>query len=630
MGEGGLESQNTFTGENNGRPSFISRVIALAVMWSIALCGLLFKTYEIQIISGEQLSRLAQAQQSERVVISEPRGRILDRNGKDLLLNDTGSPHEVASRSIVAVFPSSINNPEAVTDFFKPYGADVREFVLRRLELGKPFFVTLDAKVSQDAKGIIPVDAQSIAQSPANTDSAIETPNQAASHYEVLEPTGVEGVVLVRVPERAGKGSLGLDLTGYIDPVLGKGVTGIENAMEPWLRGSGFRAVCRFLDGGGVPLKGLGYIIKEETTFPGHDVVLTLDSDLQALVEEAVNETMSEGEGAALVMNGVTGEVLAIAGYPRAVPLRTDIELDPDGASFDDRGYFQDQRTPVNMALRAYEAGFLLDLFSMAVEVDDNRVSGGLKASDAGSDAGPIASFKEDSDHSTALSELSPEECENKPLLARNHGVIDHDIIDDDVIRLAESFGFGKASHLGLNEEEVPSLFLRNNPTNSKEEPVKTDDDGEMMESRKEDRLRVNVLQMAQCIAGITENGWVPGAWCIKGIRYRNGPFALEFEPPRRNQSFGKGVAALLTTLLFKKGQSDVFEGINHVVVDYKNTSWCLGLVSISRHSSPLRLVVVVVKEIPAKGVENAPNLTFIRIENGIKELQFDGITYSR
>ncbi|HHY37772.1 MAG TPA: hypothetical protein GX507_02475, partial [Clostridia bacterium] len=306
---------------------FRRRVLALAVTLSLLLYVLLSRDYEIQVISGDELARLAEAQQCEKVVIAEPRGRILDRNGKSLVREGWGYG--------AAVFPSSVVDAMEVARFLRAQSPPGQKVIVEKIRAGKPFLVSVDlADVEEFTADALGKGGRSTACFPSTvTGNGGSWRDHIADEVAVFA-TPVPGVVLVRIPDRIGIGSLTSDLIGFYDPVSRKGLTGIERAMDSWLRGVGYRAVYRFTDGGGKPLQGLGYVVREESTFRGHDIILTVDYRIQKIVEDALKRWVRRG--AAMVMDAETGEVLAAAGVPS-------------------------KRTAKTMWTRGYDAGFLVD-----------------------------------------------------------------------------------------------------------------------------------------------------------------------------------------------------------------------------------------------------------------------------
>lgn len=113
---------------------------------------------------------------------------------------------------------------------------------------------------------------------------------------------------------------------GYeLNDVIGK--TGIEKVFEKYLKGTdGIKQVDISVDG----VVTDEYI--EQEAKAGSDVVLTIDAELQKITEQALEEDIKKmqngtlvgartaSEGAAVVINVKTGEVLAMASYPNYDP----------------------------------------------------------------------------------------------------------------------------------------------------------------------------------------------------------------------------------------------------------------------------------------------------------------------
>ena len=109
--------------------------------------------------------------------------------------------------------------------------------------------------------------------------------------------------------------TLAAALIGFVSPD-GRGVSGLEFQCEAWLHGeNGVKAIIRdarrkafwLADGGYRPAR------------DGFNVVLTIDSEIQATVERTLAQAVQRHEaesGVGLVMNPKTGAVLAMANYP--------------------------------------------------------------------------------------------------------------------------------------------------------------------------------------------------------------------------------------------------------------------------------------------------------------------------
>ncbi len=143
-----------------------------------------------------------------------------------------------------------------------------------------------------------------------------------ASAGQVEELRKVRGVHLEPVYRRAyPSGGLARDLLGELDDSAG-GRSGLERALDTLLRGIPGRATY-LRDRGGRKYLSPDRLIRSPT--PGHDVLLTLDAELQSIAEAGLERTLDEQDAAAgdvVLVEPASGEVLALASRVRR----------PDGA----------------------------------------------------------------------------------------------------------------------------------------------------------------------------------------------------------------------------------------------------------------------------------------------------------
>lgn len=172
-----------------------------------------------------------------------------------------------------------------------------------------------------------------------------------------------------------------------IDDIVGK--TGIEYLFEEKLRGEdGEKQVEMSVDG---TITG-EYV--SENAIAGSDVVLTIDSNLQKVTQDAlencINKIKSGGfsqtydaqGGAAVVMNVNTGEVLATASYPTYEP-----QWFVGGISQQNWAYLRDDtRHPqLNKAIQsAYEPGSIFKMVTGIAGLESGAITSKEKINDTG------------------------------------------------------------------------------------------------------------------------------------------------------------------------------------------------------------------------------------------------------
>ena len=172
-----------------------------------------------------------------------------------------------------------------------------------------------------------------------------------------------------------------------MDDIIGK--TGIESMFEEYLKGtSGQKQVEMSVDG---TITGEN-ITKEAVA--GSNVILTIDSTLQSVTEEALancvekiknggfSQVYDAKGGAAVVMNVNTGEVLAMASYPSYEPQWFVGKLESDKWN-----YMNDSETHplLNKAIQGtYEPGSVYKMITAIAGLETGAITSKEKINDTG------------------------------------------------------------------------------------------------------------------------------------------------------------------------------------------------------------------------------------------------------
>lgn len=264
----------------------------------------------MQLGEADEYARMAEQNRRRTVSTAAPRGRILDRNGTEIVTNR-------ASLAVVA-------DPDVVDDEV--------ECALLANVLGMPA-LAVRRKVQDQTAG---------AQSKRLVASDV---SRRVVAYLGVHPDDFPGVeVEERTARSYPKGSLAAHVVGYTGTVTAEqleassdddessisyqsgdvvGQSGVEAQYESVLQGvRGEQTV--FVDASG---NVLDYSTNIAPT-PGSDVVLTIDADVQAQAEEScasvvslLNEQGLDTQGASVVaLDCTNGEVIAMASYPTYNP----------------------------------------------------------------------------------------------------------------------------------------------------------------------------------------------------------------------------------------------------------------------------------------------------------------------
>jgi len=147
-------------------------------------------------------------------------------------------------------------------------------------------------------------------------------------------------------------------IIGYLDGQTGTGISGIEKAFDPILGGTtGELSVRMMVDVHGRGLGGAALEAESENYRSPAGVQLTIDARVQRIAEEALALHNVE-QGAAVVLDCRTGEILALASVPAFDPNRIALSLDDPLEPF------------VNRALWAYPMGSSFKCFVAAAALE--------------------------------------------------------------------------------------------------------------------------------------------------------------------------------------------------------------------------------------------------------------------
>jgi cell division protein FtsI (penicillin-binding protein 3) len=272
-------------------------------------------------VRSGSLSDRAVSQQIEDIEDPARRGTIFDRNGVELAVSEDS----------VTVFahPFLVDDPVKVAARLAPLLGRTEDELLRKLS-AKETFVYLRRKMD-------------------------------ASLGEDVEELGIEGIGTVTEPKRVyPQGYLASQVLGFVG-TDNTGLSGLEYSQDETLSGEdGERRLVK--DALGEPVS----LIETKRSEPGGDLTLTLDSRIQERTEAVlaeVGETYTPQGATAVVMDPRTGEILALANWPRV-----------DGNNPDGAPDFAKQ----NRAVQAnYEPGSTFKAFTVAGALEEKLVEPG-------------------------------------------------------------------------------------------------------------------------------------------------------------------------------------------------------------------------------------------------------------
>jgi penicillin-binding protein 2 len=305
------------------------RVVSLAVLIAAVFLILGARLWYLQVLTGQDYTLAARATQHTNIKIPAQRGVVYDRDGKILANNVPGLN--------VTVIPDEISR-DKVEELATVVGADT-EAVLDRydaaIETGSQYSpILVKENAGRDAVTYVSERTREFTGVAVNDDWVRSYPEgRLAAH--ILGYTGA-----VNHDELKQEPFKGLPA----DSIVGK--SGIELSYEEVLRGkagqrtynvdalgrivpegSRVDSMGRFVDENGIPINvNPNLELPDSVTEPepGNNLTLTIDMDLQRVVEKELDAALErtwkagyDGRGGAVVaMNPDNGEILAMASRP--------------------------------------------------------------------------------------------------------------------------------------------------------------------------------------------------------------------------------------------------------------------------------------------------------------------------
>ncbi len=249
-------------------------VAGLTLLWITAVFGRL--AYLQLFCHSEYLARAAR-QQQRTIEITPKRGSIYDRNMHPLAMS-------IPVDSVFAV-PVEVGDAPLAAQLLSRVLGIPRDLLEARLGSGQSF-VWIARKVPPDKK-------------------------------EAVEALNLKGIYFQKENQRIyPKRDLAAHVLGFVD-VDEKGLGGIEHELDSQIRGKSEKIVVmadarqRWFDGG------------EAQREQGSSVILTLDEKVQYIAERELAAAIPKTHaiaGTVMVMNPNTGEILALASWPKFNP----------------------------------------------------------------------------------------------------------------------------------------------------------------------------------------------------------------------------------------------------------------------------------------------------------------------
>ena len=455
------------------------RVFLMGTVFFVLLLGAFARATNLQVNQKDRLKAFAEDQYVRAMEIPARRGEIVDRRGVKL-----ASSVEVDS---VWSDPSMLPDVRAASrQLAKVLGIDGKE-LQERLEKGRRF-----AWVKRQV-----------------------TDGEAAK----VKALALPGIGFAREPRRFyPQRELAAHIVGLVG-TDGHGLDGLELSFEDELSGElvkreGFRdARGRKLLTNGAP---------ESVTSQGANLTLTIDSTLQYATEKALEKAVIDARaiaGNAVVLDPRTGEILALANWPRFNP---NAPKDADSAAFRDRAVTD-----------AFEPGSTMKSFVLASALDKQVIT---ERSEFDCEKGAFAIGRHVVHDTHPHGVLTP-----RGILQVSSNIcaakVGQKLGRDRLVETYRDFGFGERFGLGLPGEGKGSI-----PFPRSEIALATQSFGQ--------GISATTLQVAAAYGALANDGVLMKPYLLSKVVDSDGLVLLENKPTALRRVVSKETARMVVSML--------------------------------------------------------------------------------
>ena len=295
--------------DESAEKTFSSRLVGLAVAVGGVFTVLLGRLWSMQLVSSDDYAQQAESNRTRTVYTSAPRGRILDRNGEEIVGNRP---------SLTVVAESSVLDDEVEMQLLASLLGMPCQAVRRKIQ---------DSSEGAQSARTVCVDVSRrvvafIGEHPALFPGvSVQQRTQRSYPYGTLAAhvVGYTGTLTSDQLKASQESSSGV--TYRSGDVVGQ--TGVESRYESVLQGVRGETTV-YVDSSGTVLEESASIAPQS----GSDLFLTLDLNVQKAAEESLEKVIMQmrdkgypaSSGSVVAVDCTNGEVIAMASYPTYSP----------------------------------------------------------------------------------------------------------------------------------------------------------------------------------------------------------------------------------------------------------------------------------------------------------------------
>lgn len=437
-----------------------SRIIILLVAFILFSMAVGYRVFSFQIVHGLDLTEQAQSFRFREDVVPAERGDILDRRGRKLASN--------VPADRVSVIVHQLDDPaDTARQLAQIINRDEIE-IYEAITHPDREWVVLQRRLSPEAS-------------------------------QQVESLDMDGIVLDPEPRRIyPMGNFASQVLGFVNFDY-EGSYGVEGAYHDLIGGEPGHLIGE-RDGAGNVIA-LGHSTWDPAQ-DGADLVLSIDSSVQRIVEEVLRKSIEEMDasgGTIIVQNPNTGAILGMASQPG---------YDPN--EFNRIDNIQLFSNPAISSI--YEPGSTLKAVVMAIGLETGAVT-----RDSIHPGGPYRELPGgERVYNATLMDFGPETMTEVLIHSSNVGAmyVAEQLGEDDLYRGLTAFGFGDQTGIDLHGEEAglfplpgdPNWYLTNLYTNAFGQG-----------------LAVTPLQLTNAVSALANGGQLLTPYIVEEIRHPDG-----------------------------------------------------------------------------------------------------------
>jgi len=471
------------------------RAVLIRVLFALALFGLIFRLFWVQIVWGAGLKKQAEEFHTQDLTVQPERGSIYDRNRNELVTN-------VPAFSVYAQ-PKRIKYPADMSEKIAPFLGLKPAYVYQKLSNKEPFvWLThdLDYRAADRLKNLI----KDLGKDPKKNPD-------------------LQWIGLINSDRRSySQGSMAAHLLGFVGDD-NQGLTGLEKSYDSYLRGKpGYSRVEN--DALGQPVPQAKTDVNPSS--PSANLILTVDQTIQFFVERELDklvESYKPARAAIIVMDPASGQILAMGNRPT---------YNPGNWSKEPQSVWEGNTA----VLYNYEPGSTFKMFIAAAALEKRVVSPGERFYDPGSlvvKGRKIYCWERKGHGSQSFTEAVGNSC-NVVLMQ-----VGKRLGKENLYKYLKGFGFGARTGIDLPGEETGVVLDKKEAT---ELDLATMSIGQS--------IAVTPIQLITAACAIANGGKLMKPYFVKALEDDRGKVVKEFKPQQVRSIISVETARTLSSMM--------------------------------------------------------------------------------